>query len=258
MTNNKLFSRWYPMHYDSIETQTYDIKLFSDILKSGSNKKVFEICCGTGRILLPLAKQGHEMHGIDMDGNMLSGLMEKAVGIENIHIIKGNAEMCEWGAEYDAVLMAGNIVMNIDGSDDPIRTQKSFVKKSYAALKKGGIFIMDNDCRKHPEDFFKNRSEPIVRDLGTDVNGVSAKITYVWSTYDSQTQICVNLNRLELTAPDGEKRVTEKKYVNHIPTKTQMTEWVKDSGFNIINEWGDHYKNPVTDETCRLIIVAMK
>ena len=256
MINNDLFSRWYPLYYDRRDTQTYDIELFEELLEG--RQKVFEICCGTGRILLPLAKRGHEMHGIDMDENMLARLMEKAEGIENIHLIKGNAETCEWGQGYDAVIMAGNIVMNIDGSDDPIRTQKAFVKKSYDALKDGGLFIMDNDCWKHPEDFFKNRSEPVVKDLGTGQNGVSAKIIYVWSTYDSGTQMCVNFNRRELTAPDGEKRITEKKYVNHIPTRAQMTGWAKDAGLTILNEWGDYYRNPVTDETHRLVILARK
>ena len=90
MINNDLFSRWYPLYYDRRDTQTYDIELFEELLEG--RQKVFEICCGTGRILLPLAKRGHEMHGIDMDENMLARLMEKAEGSENIHLIKGNAE----------------------------------------------------------------------------------------------------------------------------------------------------------------------
>ena len=258
MPNNKqLFSRWYPRYYDSRETQTYDIELFTDIFK-GKHMKIFEVFCGTGRILLPLAECGHEMHGIDRDENMLCRLLEKSEDTQNIHLIKANAIEAAWGSDFDAVIMAGNLLLNIEDSSDPKSAQIKMINKSFAALKNGGYFILDNDCHKNPEKVFKNRTENIIRDLGTDKDGVSAKMNYMWSSYDTKTQICINYNRLELTAPDGEKHIKETKHINHIPSKEQMISWVNGAGFKILNIWGDHYKSPSTDETKRLIIFAQK
>ena len=257
MSNNNLYKSWYPEKYDKYETQTYDFELFIELFK-GQKLKIFEVCCGTGRILLPLANEGHKMHGIDMDNYMLARLFEKAEDASNIHIIQGNAIITDWGKEYDAVLMAGNIVINIEKSDDYNSAQLEFIKKSYDALKVGGYFIMDNDCHKNPEEFFTNRSEPIVRDLGTNSKGVSASITYVWASYDKQKQISTNYNEVELKFPDGTTHVEKMTKIKYIPTREQMTEWVEDAGFIILNEWGDHYKNPVTDTTDRLVILARK
>ena len=117
---------------------------------------------------------------------------------------------------------------------------------------------MDNDCHKYPEKIFVNRKEPIVRDLGVTSGGIGAKITYVWASYDKEKQISTNYNEIELILPTGKKHIEKITKVKYIPTRKQMLEWVRNAGFTILNEWGDHYRNPVSDETHRLVLFCRK
>jgi hypothetical protein len=46
--------------------------------------------------------------------------------------------------------------------------------------------------------------------------------------------------------------------LKHIPRIEQMETWVKEAGFQIEHMWGDHYKNPITEKTGRVVIWARK
>ena len=256
MSFNEIFNKWYPEYYDSIETQTYDWELFLELL--GAPKKVLEICCGSGHILLPLARAGHEMYGIDRDNYMLSRLFAKADGDENIHIRLADILTADWGTGFDAVLLAGNIIINIEGSGDYKSDQQMIISKAYDALKPGGYLIMDNDGHPRPEEFFRNTDEVIVREIPETPDGIKAKRTYFWSKYDTKTQIATGYNEFELTLPDGQTVVQKEPWLKHIPLIPQMTGWVDDVGFEIINLWGDHSRNPVTEHTHRTVYWARK
>lgn len=256
MTFEKLFCKWYPEYYDSIETQTYDYELFLELI--GTPKKVVEICCGTGRILLPIAKAGHEMHGIDMDSNMLSRLFKKAEGLKNIHIHQDDVINSDWGTDFDVVLLAGNIIINIEGSEDYKADQQLLIKKAYSALKPGGYLLMDNDGRYKPEEVFKTTDVPIMRDIPKNSKGIAARRTFLWSKYDIINQIWTGKDRIELMTPDGTTYSKETERLKHIPTIPQMTKWIEDTGFEIINLWGDHYRNPATEKTGRTVYWAKK
>ena len=256
MSFNEIFNKWYPEYYDSIETQTNDWELFLELL--GEPKKVLEICCGTGRILLPLARAGHEMHGIDRDNNMLSRLFAKTDGDENINIRLADILNAGWGTGFDAVLLAGNIIINIEGSGDYKADQQKIIRKAYASLKPGGYLIMDNDGHPRPEEFFRNTDDAVIREIPKDSHGISAKRTYFWSKYDKKTQIAFGYNEFEFTLPDGQTVVQKEPWLKHIPRIPQMTEWVKAAGFEIEDLWGDHSRNPVTEHTHRTVYWARK
>jgi ubiquinone/menaquinone biosynthesis C-methylase UbiE len=253
-----IFDRWYAEYYDSRETQTYDVELMKELLSYKQNQKVLEVCCGTGRILLPLARDGHEMHGIDLGSHMLSRLLQKSDSVDNIHIHKADILNSDWGTGYDTVLLAGNIIINIEGSSNYKADQQRIIQKAYKAIKPGGYLLLDGDGRYHPEEFFKTRDIPITIDISEDSQGVTAKRIFVWSKYNIDTQIWTGKDRFELRTSDGKVYSKEFERLKHIPTVKQMKKWVASTGFDIIHEWGDHYKSRITDKTGRVVIWARK
>ncbi len=56
--------------YDREETGTQDSAFLLSLI-GNSPKRILEIACGTGRILIPLAKAGHYVTGLDLDEAML-------------------------------------------------------------------------------------------------------------------------------------------------------------------------------------------
>lgn len=253
-----IYGRWYAEYYDTMEFQENDVELMKELLSYKQNQKVLEVCCGTGRILLPLARDGHGMHGIDFGGYMLARLMQKSEGIGNIHIHKADILNSDWGTGYDTVLLAGNIIINIEGYSDYKADQQLIISKAYAALNPGGYLLLDGDGRYHPEEVFKNSDVATTHEIPEDSQGVKGKITYLWSRYNSDAQIWRGKNRVELATPDGKVYSKETERLKHIPRIDQMRAWVEQAGFEIEQMWGDHDKNLITDKTSRVVIWARK
>ena len=63
---NDIISKWNAEMYDREETETYDVE-FALSLIGDSPKRVLEIACGSGRFLVPFAKAGHDITGLDLD-----------------------------------------------------------------------------------------------------------------------------------------------------------------------------------------------
>ena len=57
--------------YDQSEIYRDDVGLIRDLIGSRKNLRILEPFCGTGRILIPLAIDGHELHGFDQAKGML-------------------------------------------------------------------------------------------------------------------------------------------------------------------------------------------
>ena len=156
-----------------------------------------------------------------------------------------------WGAIF-------SYIDNAPTKEAYIDAQKRFIQKSYDALKPGGLFIMDNDRHERPEDFFKTTHEPVVREIPPDSQGVSAQITYLWSEYDQQSQLCTGKNMTKLREKDGREHTRYSSYLKYIPYLEQQTQWVEDAGFAIIHRWSDHQRSPIETNSRRVIHLARR
>lgn len=256
MDMNKIKSHWYAYIYDQQENQTYDVELMLQIL-GDKPKNILEVCCGGGRILVPLAKAGHNVVGFDRDEDMMSQMQKKITGLTNIRFYKANAIGSDWGRDYDVVVLAGNIMINIETDMDYQEAQALFIQKAADALKTGGYIYLDFDLHAHPEEIFNSTSERVHFD-GTDDTGVYGRYIGCPGSYDIETQMTSGKSRTELRLPNGETYTFEKKSAKHIPTLQNVHDWLESSGFAIEQEYGGHNKGPIGETTHRAIIYAKK
>jgi len=154
-------------------------------------------------------------------------------------------------------VLAGNILINIVSDMDYREAQRLFIKKAADCLKNEGNLYLDFNLFFHPEKFFGVPLERIIFE-GTDDRGVYGKYTVLGGTYDSDTQICEGKNRTDLTLPDGTQKIIYGVSRKHIPTLADIHKWLAESGYEIVTEYGDYNKNPVSDNTGRAIIWARK
>jgi len=92
-------------------------------------------------VLVPLAKAGHNVTGMDADEGMLARIPAKAGGLANLRYTQANALTADWGGGYDVVILGDNTLMNIEHRDDDKAAQRLFIKKAADALKPGGHFF---------------------------------------------------------------------------------------------------------------------
>lgn len=254
---DKHLDHWKVDLYEQTVTEVDDVQMIKKLLGSKKNQRIFEVACGSGRILVPLAKAGHIMIGMDLDNLMLAKLFEKTQGLENITIIQANAITANWGEGYDVVILAGNILLNIVSDDDYKAAQQKFIQKAYSALKPGGYMYLDNNAFAHPEQIFGLPGEHVIFE-GTDSWGTYGRYILTNEKYDAQEQLVMGTRRYELTLKSGETFSKEENYVKHVPTVQQMERWIIDAGFVIEQRYGNYKGDPISETTHRAIYWAKK
>ena len=247
-------ANWSANMYEIDETGTEDVAFLLSCLGTAP-KRILEIACGSGRILVPLAKAGHMVVGLDMDEAMLRKIPAKAEGLDNIAWRMADAIVEDWETDYDVVVIAGNFLMNIVSDEGPEQAQKVLIEKAKRALKPGGMLYIDYNHTFHPEQWYVYPGERVIWQ-GTDSHGTTGRMLLCDSAYDAETGLIQSTRRYELETATGEKIRKETPSVKHYVSLEQIHTWLSEEGFRIENEYGDYAGNSIGETTGRAIICA--
>ncbi len=253
---DEIISKWNAQMYDENETETDDVEYALSVIGS-TPKRILEIACGSGRFLIPMAKAGHDVTGLDFDKNMLDKIAYKSTDTANMHYRMSDVIHDDWGTEYEVVLLAANFLLNIVSDMDYSKAQELVIRKAYAALTNGGHLLIDYSHTFYPEYWFNNPNPKVIWE-GTDKEGVFGRMSLLDNIYDKESGIASFLRRYEITLPDKSSFTKDVPGKKHFPTLTQVKEWLNNAGFVIENEWGDYMGNPISDQTNRAIIWAKR
>ncbi len=125
--------------YDQINRFDDDLPFYRDACRA-SRGPVLELCCGTGRLTVPLARAGIEITGLDRSESMLARAQEKAAcaGVE-IEFVCGDVVELDLGRTFGLIFIPFNSLQCVYTLAD--------VKRLFAAVKShlipGGHFIFD-------------------------------------------------------------------------------------------------------------------
>ncbi len=111
------------------------VAALADLARGGP---VLELAVGTGRIALPLARRGLEVHGIDASAAMLAGLREKE-GAEKIHAVVGDFADVAIEGSFSLVFVAFNTFFALTTQDAQVRCFANVARK----LAPGGLFAIE-------------------------------------------------------------------------------------------------------------------
>jgi SAM-dependent methyltransferase len=255
-----VISRWVADMYDQKVTEIDDVNFMLSILGK-QPRKIFEVCCGSGRILVPLAKAGHTVSGMDADEFMLARISEKAGGLSNIAWRKGDVLNDVWGSGYDVVVLAGNILFNIISDLEYEQAQELLIKKAMSALSPGGYVYIDyqpgRHSLQHPDRFTESSGEWVVWE-GCDGEGNCGRMSLISGHYDPKTCIDSFTRHFELILGNGDIIRQDIPSMKHFATLEQLHGWLALYGFSIEHEYSDWRGHPVVKDTQRVIIYARK
>jgi SAM-dependent methyltransferase len=105
-------------------------------------RRVLDLGCGAGRMLIPLAQAGHQVIGLDRDEEVLEACRRR-LGESQTRLAAVDF-MERWPEDlglFDAVCCLGNTMMEVVELDAAV----ALLRRAAAALHPGGAFIMD-DC----------------------------------------------------------------------------------------------------------------
>lgn len=251
-----IISQWNANMYEQLITETNDVEFLLSIVDS-KKKKILEIACGSGRILVPLAKLGHTVTGLDFDQYMLDKITPQAHEMDNITIRKADMIRDSWGSGFDVVVLAANILFNIVSDIEYEKAQQILIQKAGEALASGGYIYIDYGYYMHPEDIFGNPSEYTIWE-GCDNAGNAGRMSLLDSTYDKESGITTFIRRFDITLTDGTKIKQDIPSLKHFATLEQIKNWLCSAGFVVEQEYGNYDRDPISESTNRAIIWAKK
>lgn len=119
-----------------------DVRFYQKVCRGASN--VLELGCGLGRVLLPLARQGLTLTGLDAHPGMINGLqslIQEADDIptEQVELVVGDMRSFNLEQTFDRIILPFNGLFCLLHDDD-VQSCFHSVRKH---LKPGGSFVFD-------------------------------------------------------------------------------------------------------------------
>jgi SAM-dependent methyltransferase len=124
-----------------------DINLYvqsADLFKEEGAVRILDLCCGSGRLSIPLARAGHHVTGVDLSEHQLEKLrlrLEKEPKEVADRVKALHADVCELDTEeqFECVFIGFNSLNLLN----TLAMQRKVIAIAAKALRPGGFFVAD-------------------------------------------------------------------------------------------------------------------
>ena len=245
--------------YDQTETQVEDVNLLRELLAGQGPLRILEPFCGNGRILIPLAQDGHEVVGMDKSQPMLASARRKllqhpAAVRDRVQLREVDVLESPWPVDFDLVVLGGNCLYELPTAE----SQERCIMHASEALRAGGRLYLDNNHMEgelatswRAPGIQRNRFPTGVCHDGARVEGTTET---VW--FDAAQRLARFRRTVQITHPGAETQVREWIEQKHPPSTVEMRAWLRQAGFDILDLWGDRQRSPYSDAAGRAIFWA--
>ncbi|UCG23699.1 MAG: class I SAM-dependent methyltransferase [Chloroflexota bacterium] len=244
-------------YYDLLHDDLNEDIEFVIRLAEESGGPILELGCGTGRLLIPLARIGHETTGLDGSAEMLA-IAKTKVAAERPAVRKraslelGDITDFHLGRRYGLVTIPYNTLMHLN---PPALAFCLGNVRSH--LKPGGTLFIDVDNPIEVHDpaqdgllllertaHHAQRDETIVLMVSSVGDGDRQTRDTIWIVDASP-------------ADNGSVRRTVASATLHYYFAHQLTQIVAAAGLELIVQYGDYDRRPYNDQSPRLLMLAM-
>lgn len=130
-------------YYDAeVGDKTDDLIMYSRLAETYGGP-IFDVGCGTGRVLLHLAQEGYSVHGIDDSRQMLDRLDNKLKALPHlkdyVSYSEGDILKFESDEQYSLILLTYNALMHFHTQE----TQIQLLQCLYAITAEDGLLVLD-------------------------------------------------------------------------------------------------------------------
>jgi len=200
--------------------------------------RALELGIGTGRIALPLARRGVEVHGIDMSRAMAARLRAKPGG-DAIGVTIGDFATTRVDGTFSLAYLVFNTIENLTMQD----AQVACFRNAAAHLEPGGCFVVEVEV-------------PELRRLPPGQTVLPWRVTptqWAFDIYDTATQ-AMSSNYITVTGGRGEVRSIPFRYV--WPAELDLMAQI--AGMRLRDRWEDWNGRPFTGDSRRHVSVWEK
>jgi SAM-dependent methyltransferase len=131
-----------PIAYDaSAEGVPGDVDFFIELAKEAhaAGQPVLELACGTGRVAIPIAREGARVVGLDLNKGMLDRAREKSADLANVCWVEGDMRAFALEERFGLVYIPARSFQHLLTVDD----QLSCLRCIHQHLAPGGRLALD-------------------------------------------------------------------------------------------------------------------
>lgn len=244
-------------YYDLIHAElTADIEFILS-LASGKQRIILELGCGTGRLVLPLARAGHRVFGLDSSLEMLAlakvKLDREPADIQSrVAWIEGDMTSYHIGRLFGLVTISHNTLHEL--TSDTVRKVFSRIKKH---LRPDGLIFIDlgnpfNALQQHDDDFVwvedKSFQDPESGFLVHQRSSVSFDLPR------QKLHVKKVLVSQEGEAPPSKRYTDEIDFYMMYPHELDLL--LESAGLQLDQLYGGYAWEPFSDDSDRMIAIA--
>ena len=235
--------------YDGLNTFLSDLQFYKKRMPTDKKAQILELCCGSGRLTIPLAKEGINICGVDNSKTMLEQAKVKAKNEKlDIPFIEADIRNLDLANTYDLIFIPFNSIHHLYENQDLFNTFKVVEKH----LKDEGVFIFDcyNPNIQYITEAEKGKNK-IAEYITADERKVIIEQTM---NYESNTQI----NRIEwhYFINDAFHSVQNLDMRMYFPQ--ELDTYLKWSGFDILHKFGNFDEDPFDANSEKQVFVCKK
>lgn len=233
--------------YDGMNHDLTDLKFYKKWLPKNKNARILELCCGTGRLTLPIAEDGYNISGVDITSSMLEQAKVKAseAGLK-VEFIKADIRTLDLSEKYDLIFIPFNSIHHLYQNEDLFQVFN--VVKNH--LKENGLFLLDcyNPNIQYIIEGEKQQKE-IAKFMTKDGREVLIKQKM---RYENKTQI----NRIEWHYFINEEFDSIQNLDMRLYFPQELDSYLERNGFKIINKFGSFEEDEFSDSSEKQIFVC--
>jgi SAM-dependent methyltransferase len=244
--------------YDQTECYTDDIDLLRSLIGKKAPLRVLEPFCGSGRLAIPLAMDGHFVVGIDKSKAMTDRfrfkLQHLSIDIsDRVGIMEADVIDTPWPVGFDLVVLGANCFYELATAAE----QEHCIRSAARSLNKNGYVFVDNDHMEGQLDVSWQDTGVVSRSLeGTVGDGSKVLTTRQTIWYDVEARLVRFQRRAIVTKPAGEVLKSDFVQQKHPVSAAEVSLWLKKNGFAVEKQLGNWQGSLYTHGSERAIFWA--
>ncbi len=247
--------------YDFIARHTDELPLLTKLAGGfGEGAQLFEGGAGNGRLAIPLAHKGFNVHSVDINPEMINEFQKRLHPEPEQVQTRIKLEQADFTEielpddSYDFVYFSSNTFIIIKDENK----QQMMLEKIYKALKKSGMLYIETF---NPSGFFEQIfSQRGLQHLYTKVNPATNLETahFVSYLHNPLEQILIAYNFLEEFPSDQPSRRYSFREIVRYMNFPELRYRLKNAGFSSVEAYGDYEMNPLEILNLKMITLAKK
>lgn len=243
-------------YYDLIhENLTADIPYLLR-LAAETGGPILELGCGSGRLLLPLARAEYDITGIDNSEVMLERAQQRlaaepAAVQSRVHLLEGDMVSPGSVQQHGLVFAGHNTLMHLTPGQLAVA-----LKNIYSALKPGGRLFVDLSnpfTLAEAADIAMLTLENVLQDseAGEVVVQLAAER---WEAAEQRVHVTWIFDASPIGGGPVRRDVVEMDYYYHYPHELELM--LSQAGLRLLSLQGDYDGTPFEEESERMLVIA--